>query len=223
MAWVAEEDFESYAAGDNWHGGSGGSGFSAAWVIGDTGQEYDIVSSPALEGSRSARTSNSAGDGTGSYQRSLTSTTTTGSVYFLIRTNEFAAANGVRFGLHTVGDTNEYNVDLINGQLILKSSGGDQVIVTGLSTDVTYEVELVYDTTVPNNKARSRTRLSTWGSYTSTVSPAGGSDTAAITEVKGGHLGTDTTINGYLDRISATEEPAATTARKRLMLMGVGS
>lgn len=203
-AWTATDDFESYSTGAL-SAVSGGSGWTGTWACcgGGSTANFQIVSSPAIDTRAAAITSV-----VGFTEHTLTSSVTTGSVYFLIRRNSTSAANGARIRMPAAAGAVEYDVGMTGSDIILFANSGQKVVSSGLSADTWYEVQVEYDTTVPQHRVRSRPRLGTWGSWTAQWEPNGGVVAGAITALGLQSLGTDSTIT-YFDRISDTEETAA--------------
>lgn len=207
-AWVATDNFEVASTG-NWAGVSTGSGFSANWgaVVGGVNASYQIVSSPVGEATRGAALT---ATNNGSYiQRTLTTSFSTGSIYFLIRRNSTSASNGARTRMPTAGGM-EYDVGFYGSSIILFANSGQKTVCSGLSANTWYEVQIEFDTTVPQHRARCRTQLGSWNAFTAQWEPNGGTTPGNITALGFQALGTDGTIT-YFDRISDTEETAAAT------------
>lgn len=214
MAWVAVEQF-NYTPGDNWNGASGGSGWGTNWAITDTGAEY-IISAENVFGTGSGLTQNSGGGGTGNAARNLSASVASGTVYFFLRCNEQQVSNGIRV-LLSDGITS-YMVGLVGSDLILYSTSGNVALVSGYTVDTWYEVQLEFDTTVPQNRARVRTYGGTWGAWTSLVPPGEGGGTGEVTTVNVQHLGTDATVDGFCGGINPTQFPVSTFVPKQRVI-----
>lgn len=208
MAWVAEENFNSYAAGDNWNTANGGSGWSGAWAITDTGQEYDIVSTPTLEGVTCAHTNNANGGGTGNADRTLTTAVTTGTVYYLVRKDAITANEGIRVVF--IAGVNEYWVRFFGDDITIGSTSGNVNLETVASANTTYEIAHEFNTATPEHRAKYRVQGGGWSAWTSWVAPSSGAGTTSIASISIQHLGTDTAIDCFVDRISASEESSLT-------------
>lgn len=206
-AWVATDDFEAYSVATI-VGQTGGSGWSGNWALGGgSSADYTIVSSPAI-GTRAASIKATAGF----VEHTLSSTQTTGSVYFLTRRNSTSAANGARIRMPAAGGAVEYDVGFYGTDIILFANSGQKVVCSGLSADTWYEVQVEYDTTVPQHRARCRPQLGSWGAFTSQWEPNGGTTAGAITAFGLQALGSDASIT-YFDRISDTEESTSAAVR----------
>jgi hypothetical protein len=136
MAWVAEDDFNSYGTGDL-NGGSGGGGWGANW---SGSVNFDTTTSPTWEGSDAITNAS----GSNISRNIVTALSTDGHVvYFAMRkTSTSAGGNKVRF---TSSGT-------IRAQIMLNSSGnctattsGGTSVFTGYSANTWYAFKVTLD------------------------------------------------------------------------------
>ena len=213
MAWVAEENFDSYSTGDL-DTKNGGSGWSAAWVA--TSGTMTVSTGEFLNSPNSVLTSNAGG---GYYTRVLTSTFSTGVLYFAA----YMAAGAAGFvfnlrdgGLSTMGITLTAGGDI---QILRRTPSISWLTVGTYSDDTMYIFEMDIDITSDQYRIRWKEEGGSYGSYTSYVTPR---TTNAIDRV---------TLNAnsgatakYFDALSASDpDSGPTTSIKSLNGLSIAS
>ena len=224
MAWVAEEDFNSYADGDL-TGGNGGSGWSNTW--GDVGSFQpnftDVQGTTVYEGAKAVR---NAG-GVSAIGRTLTTALTTGNsgiIYLAIRRTTTAGTDGCNISFRNVSDQSRMKVEMNNSGNIIIEGTVNQTVLAGYSADTWYVIRLTYNMTLGTySGAYSTDAYGTAGTFSSESGTATMTNTGDIAWVvlNGGDSNT-----GLHDYISATSPFTAVAAGGRdarsLSLLGVG-
>lgn len=190
MAWVAEEDFNSYDNGDL-NGKNGGSGWASAWS-GSTA--YDVQSTTRFEGAKAViNTTNSSTN----ISRALTTATSSGVVYFTMRfasggymeTQFKNSVNGTRF--YVVYNNYTGNIALIGSSSV--------TLVSSASVDTWYSVEVTYNT--GTNSVTAKTKP-VGGAWSSASSDAGMTSTGSVDNITLAHENAEDT---FWDSFSASE------------------
>lgn len=210
MAWVATDDFESYADGAL-AGNNGGSGWSGAWASSGS-DNWTVQGTVVYEGLKAISSANSV---TQTCQRSFTALSgTSNEVRIAIRrtTVSGAARNVVVFN---AGATFRFQLEAgDNGggavNIRIATSGGNTIIETPMSADTWYLVVLDIDMT--NSQVRGKLGGGTYTSYRA-MDGSGAIDTVKLQTQDG-------TGTGYFDYLGP--QAAAAGGIGRLMMMGVG-
>lgn len=192
--WVAEDDFEDYTSNiQTEYGGSGWAG-SSGWEIGRTFSFARNTSSP-IAGTIDAKAS---ADDTGN-QRTLTTALDTGMVQFKMKRSD--KTTGVLDFKVQITGTDKCKVQMGTSDLVVRSAGGSQTLVSGYSTGVTYHIHLQFDDTAGTCKAR----LDADAAWSGTVPEQTDGDVDIVAlDFIGGASGT-----GQIDSIAPGSEPAA--------------
>lgn len=165
------DNFESYSVPVDLNGGSGGSGWSAAWS-GDA--LFDAVSTDSpYEGSKHVKASPTV-DAFRAISRTFTAVTATGIIKCAVKINRTGGTSGKSIR----GDINVYNGATQVGRLfiqisdsiakaeILTNDGAAWIQLSGTIVNNTYHIfEIEYDNASQANKYRARFDGGTWTSW----------------------------------------------------------
>jgi len=207
MAWVAEDNFDSYSDGDL-NGNNGGSGWSAAWA-GDV--DYDVEGTTVYQGAKAVSGINA----NGSIIRTLTSTTTSGTVYFAMRMDDTSGDGGILF--RNGADTTTYILIKFNTTDIVVSNGFETTTtyISGFTTGAWYLFEIAYNGASYDIRYHNGTSWSSPNTYSVDTN-------SAIDTIR---LNAGNNNDFYFDYISPTNpipETGGDTKARYLNLMGVG-
>lgn len=194
MAWIAEDNFNSYSNGDL---GTlnGGTGFSAGWV--DNGGTISVADTPAnFEGNKGVTASASA---SAIYDRALTSTVTAGTAYIHMKSS---SASSIFFFILTEGGNGRMYIKFdSDGNIKIFSNGsGTYITLCAYQVDTWYEIAIDFNTATNANSYRASVN---GGAYSSYYTVSGGS----LTNIGGVRLERDNTAgNVYWDNITPTAQ-----------------
>lgn len=205
MAWVAEDDFDSYSAGDL-NGNNGGSGWGGAYS-GGTG--FDVSTSNPYGGSSKSIQVNADEEMT----RALATGCTAGKIYMGFAPE--GSPNGSNQSVFLVRLRDSGNNALTdcgiyekNGQHNLRIAGVAEFPLSGLTGGVYVIVEIDFNG-LGDGKWRARWKVSgdDWSSYSSYMDPQGGSFNGTIHHIylNGGNSG----LVGRWGFISASDPEGA--------------
>ena len=200
MAWVAEENFDSYSTGDL-DGGAGGSGWSSAWAA-QNANEMLVSTGQYLNSPNSLNTSDSGG--AGDYRRPLTTSFATGTLYFAFYVTAGAAEFVLNLragGLATMGITLAANGDI---KVLARTPSIAWYTVGTFSDDTMYIMEMDIDTTSDQYRVRWKEEGGEYGAYSSYYTPR---NTSSITQITLNSNPTSFAV--YIDAISATDPDAS--------------
>lgn len=203
MAWVAEEDFDSYTNGNDLNGKSGGSGWSAAW---SGGTAFDISNAQSYDSPNSCITTNADQN----ISRSLTSATTSGTLYFAVKCTAMASDFQVDF---KVGASAAFRFSFRNTDNIEILGAVTTVYNSAFSTSLWYLWEVVYNGTTADIRIHDGT---SWGATSSALAYGTTGDVTQIA-FNGGASQTC-----YVDKITATN-PLVSAAVPSMATLGVGA
>lgn len=231
MAWVAEENFDSYSDGDL-PANNGGTGWSNSWQDVFQGTDTDVQGTTTYQGAKAAQY---VGSTASAVQRSLTTAVSSGVMYIALRA---AQTNGGGFSvsLRNSSDSGIINIqfDAVDGRgttgniYLLGRSGGTPTvatIVSGYSANTWYAIRLTFDTGADTfSAAGSSGAYGSGGSYgteSTTLNTLSSGDAARI------QLSAEsTTADYFVDYISGTDPLTASaggaTFFPTLLTLGVG-
>lgn len=136
MAWVAYEDFDSYSNGDL-NGNNGGTGWSAAW---SGSGDYDVQSTTVLQGTKSIQQNGSGTEP--EIARSLTASTTDGTMVYLTRRNitngGVPVMNISESGARVCGVYFDTSAQI-------QAYGSASNVIGSYAADTTYQIAIQYD------------------------------------------------------------------------------
>jgi hypothetical protein len=209
MAWVAEENFDSYSDGDL-NTLNGGSGWSAAW---SGGTAYDIQGSVTYQGAKAVTQTGA----NGSVSRTLTTDVASGILYVAIRADSTMISSGdSTFRLNdTAGDVRV----VVGWHTTAIKYGSNSTLTTLVSSPSAlqwYVIEIELESG-GNYKLRYHNGTS-WSSQTSSLLPYTGSGLDARTVL----LNSGASGSSWFDYISATN-PIGTSTAPSLATLGVGA
>lgn len=206
MAWVAEENFDSYSVGDL-TGNNGGSGWSGAWgvVLSDT--LYDVVTDDFYGGTKSVKGVNAA-----NLSRGLTTGVSSGVLYYAHKYTSGSSDAKLGFWV-TPHSALAYYILFNAGNISCQGT----TLVSGFSTSTWYLFEV---TLTGSNTLDVRYHDGT--SWSTAVTGLAYTNSGSITGINF-NCGSPTTF--YTDSITATNplSGGSTPYRRRpnLLLMGV--
>ncbi len=211
MAWVAEENFNSYGDGDL-HGENGGSGWATAWS-GST--NFDVQGTTVYEGAKAVENTTNAGV---TISRNLSSTVTAGTWYMAVR----SGSNDTGFAYWQFKDTTTASIFAIgldsNGQITYSREGLGRTNIQAYSANQWYVIKLTYSAAGETMDVDIHDGTSWSGDYNLVPYTLG--DDHILTAILG-H--TAQAFNSYHDIITATDPTVVVSAGPRnLNLLGVG-
>lgn len=188
---VFSEDFNSYPEA-TLTGQNGGFGWDGAWSTPSNGNvnNYLVQGTVTYEGSRAIVSSNYNGN----ISRLITSPATAGTFRVAMRRSTSSA--GLQRTL-LEGGTTQYAVEFAStGNIVLKSTGGD-INLQSYTSDTWYVIEMQYDTTVPQYRARVD-----GGSWSAWKAPFEGTGTDAVEKIYLDEFDPSSVATNYWDTIS---------------------
>lgn len=189
MAWVAEEDFESYSVGDL-TGGNGGSGWSGAWS-GDT--DFDVLTTDPYEGSKHMGATNPDGNMT----RHLTTAVSSGVHYIAMKYP--SGSSDAKMGYWVTFSTNyAFLLQFLGSDGTVKVYGsGTTTIISTFSNSLWYLFEITF-----NGDDTLDIRYHDGTSWSSSSTGLGYNSSGSIATLNA-NVGATVTI--YFDYLSATD------------------
>lgn len=220
MAWVAIDNFDSYADGDL-AGENGGSGFSAGWVNQAVATE-NVQGTTVYQGTKAVTINNALLNTF--YTRALTSAVSGNGniVYFAIRrTLNNAGEVSISFRSNT-GANSRVAVRMNSAGNITLVGSTTVTLVTGYSTSQWYAIRLTLNITAGTATAATSTSAyqggGSWSSESSSVTLASTGNIDAV------GLGTDASMStDTFDIITSADIIAGTTNIKTVNGLAVGS
>jgi hypothetical protein len=200
MAWVAEENFNSYSDGDL-NTLNGGSGFSGAW---SGGVSYDVQGTVVLEGAKAVVNS---GNANADIQRDLTTATNTGVVYFGIRRNDTGTTGQYQIQFRNSVSGVVFKVVMDAGKIDLVGASTQTLVATYLA-DTWYGIRITYSDTAGTPSVVGATNSGTgWSADSADVDVfAAGEINRILVSIDALGAG----VSAYLDSISASDPVPST-------------
>lgn len=199
MAWVAEDDFDSYSTGDL-NTKNGGTGWSGAWS-GDT--DFDVVTTAPYEGANHVTAVNANGNIT----RSLTTSVTSGVVYFAMRST--TGGGDAQIDFKNAGTVLRFSMRDSSGNKALAMAAVNTTIISGFSTSIWYLFEVTF-----NGDDTFNVRYHDGSSWSTPVTNLASGSAGAITSIGLNHGGAQTVYHDYISptnplTTSVTVSPSA--------------
>ncbi len=197
-AFNGEENFESYTAGTDINGGTGGTGWSAGW---SGGTAFDSSTTQKYEGSKSMEFLNAA---SATISRTLTTAQSEMAIYFALRRSHANIGSGMAFDMKTGATyiTNLQYIQIAGTNGIHIHNGTSWTNLQTATADTWYPVNVEFDDAVQPDKQRARVYVSgAWNAFSAWLTTS-----AAYATVGGVTLtspGTETTA--YWDTICGTD------------------
>lgn len=215
MAWVAVEDFESYANGNDMNTLNGGSGWSGAWS--GTASKYFVVNSPTYGGSALA---GQGANSNANMTRSLTTAVSAGVVYVAMRVSAMGANQDSSVIFKTGGTVNSWanlrwSTDGSSNRTMQLYDGTTfNTIISNpsLATFYLFETTIIDTTSLSLRYYDGSSWSSSFGPYTVTI-------TGTITAIVFNQAGN---VTMTVDYISPTNPIAGPVMGGTLAMMGVG-
>lgn len=200
MAWVAEENFDSYSNG-NLVGNNGGSGWSGAWTGSTVTQ---VEGTTVFQGTKAVSATNGNAN---TPARALTTAVSSGVMYIAFRRDVTTGDSGWRV---LTGSSVWMSCFMESSNIEINHSLGTLNLVTGYSTGVWYVFELTILTNATFS-VRVNAGGAGWQASSGVLIPQNIGDVGSVALTCGGGAGS----NGFWDYISATN-PYPETAIKTI-------